>query len=227
MLARPAVDTPDGFEWYPIGRLTLWIALAASLTVMLMVFVVASDIATLRAALRPVVMMYRDNTDADFVAGVPNWLMQTLIDYPDRVLLPGSAALTMLVQIVTLWLAARIVKVSGRLRRPWPALAEMSFPPITFAVLVVSTLLALLPDTIGAAASALAASLLTAYALLGLAIIHTLTRALRGRGVILGTLYGSIVILGWPFLVMPLIGFADSIFDLRHRGSRGPPAVPH
>jgi hypothetical protein len=171
--------------------------------------------------------MYRDNADADFVAGLPAWLMQTLIDYPDRVLLPASASLTMLMQILMLWLAGRIVRVSGRLRRPWPALAEVAFPPITIAILVLSILLALLPDAIGAAGSAVAASLVTAYALLGLAIIHTLTRALRGRGIILGALYGSIAILGWPFLVMPLIGFADSIFDLRHRGGRSPPAVPH
>jgi hypothetical protein len=222
LLARP---TPDGVEWYPIGRITLWIALIASFIVMLMVFAVAPEFESLRAALRRAVILFRD-ADEDVTAGLPAWLMQALIDYPDRVLLPASAMLTMLMQVFTLWLAARIVRISDRLRRPWPDIAAMRFPPLTLAALVAAALLTLLPDAIGAAASAATASLLTAYALLGLAIIHTLTRSLKIRGLILGTLYGAIAIFGWPLLVMPLIGLADSVLDLRGRAARGPPTAP-
>jgi hypothetical protein len=103
----------------------------------------------------------------------------------------------------------------------------MTFPPLTSAALAACTLLAFLPDTIGAAASTVTATLLTAYALLGLAIVHTLTRATRLRGLLLASLYGAIAVFGWPFLAMPLIGLADSMVDLRGLRRRQPPALPH
>ena len=51
-----------------------------------------------------------------------------LIDVLVAVLPPAAAVLTTITNVVNLWLAERIVTVSGRLRRPLPDLAAMQFP---------------------------------------------------------------------------------------------------
>jgi hypothetical protein len=68
--------------------------------------------------------------------------------------------------------------------------------------------------------------------LLGLAVIHALTVGLSGRGFVLGTVYGAIVVFSfpirWPLLFIGLLGIGDALFDLRGLIARrhGPPAAP-
>jgi hypothetical protein len=64
-----------------------------------------------------------------------------------------------------------------------------------------------------------------AFALLGLAVLHVVTRHMNGRGFILGGMYGAIAVLGWPVLAAALLGIADAAFDLRARAGR-PPSIP-
>src|SRR4029079_3436909 len=46
--------------------------------------------------------------------------------------LPAAAAVLLtLLNVFNLWLAARIVNVSGRLRRPWPDLTTLTLPGFT------------------------------------------------------------------------------------------------
>ena len=85
---------------------------------------------------------------------------------------------------------------------------------------------ALLPDLAGLAASLFAATLTVAFAMIGFAVMHSATRHMRGRAVVLSGAYGCVLILVWPVIVMTLIGVAETLFDLRMRSSqRGPPAA--
>jgi hypothetical protein len=150
-----------------------------------------------------------------------------LVDYPDLILPPAAAVLTTIVTLFSLWLAGRIVLVSVRLARPWPDISFMTFPP--FALPLLATALAGAfagPGMVGIVALVFAAALLTAYAMLGLAVLHALTRSVSGRGFILGGVYGSIVVFGWPMLLMTLLGLVDIALDLRGRiARRGPPPM--
>jgi len=142
-----------------------------------------------------------------------------------------AASLT-LSTLLNLWLAGRIVKISGRLLRPWPRLPETRFPAIAPAMLGAAVAGSFLPDIIGVGLSALAASLMIAHVLLGLAVIHALTIGLSGRGFILGSTYAAIVVFSWPIrwplLLVGLLGITDALFDLRGliARRRGPPAAP-
>ena len=95
---------------------------------------------------------------------------------------------------------------------------------ILLAAAIAATLLS---GMVGVIAGVFAASLMAAYALLGLAVLHALTRAMNGRGFILGSVYGAIFVFGWPVLLMSLIGLIDAALDLRGRAaaSRGPPTL--
>jgi hypothetical protein len=143
------------------------------------------------------------------------------------ILPPAAAVLTTLIYVVNLWLAGRIVRVSGRLRRPWPDLAALILPAFTPALTAAAIAGSFLPDLAGVTAGILAASLLTAYALLGFAVLHILTRGMNYRVLLLGAAYGAVMMFGWPVLAVSLLGLADAAFNLRRRasGGRGPPSV--
>ena len=73
--------------------------------------------------------------------------------------------------------------------------------------------------------SVFSASLLTAYAILGFAVLHMMTRGRSGRPFVLSGIYVAVIVFLWPALLMALLGLADTAFDLRGRAARkrGPP----
>ena len=64
-----------------------------------------------------------------------------------------------------------------------------------------------------------------AYALLGFAVLHNITRGVKSRTLMLGGIYAAVLVLGWPALVMMMIGLTDAALDIRGRVAqrRGPP----
>jgi hypothetical protein len=72
-----------------------------------------------------------------------------------------------------------------------------------------------------------AASLLMAFAILGFAVMHAITRGMRARIVMLAGLYAAAMVLGWPVLAMAVVGLAEAILNIRSRVARkrGPPSL--
>ena len=56
-------------------------------------------------------------------------------------------------------------------------------------------------------------------AFLGLAVLHSVTRGMSGRTLVLGGVYVSTVVLGWPLLLISLAGVSEIVFGVRF-GSR-------
>jgi hypothetical protein len=141
---------------------------------------------------------------------------------------PAAAVLATLLNVFNLWLAARIVSLSGRLRRPWPEVPALALPPVAPLLLAGALAGTFLPDMLGIAAGVLAASLMAAFAILGFAVLHAITRGMNHRGLALGGTYASVVMFGWPVLAVSLLGFAEAAFNLRQRviRKRGPPTLP-
>src|SRR5437764_1255174 len=128
----------------------------------------------------------------------------------------GSVALTA-TSLLNLWLAALIVRISGRLKRPWPQIAQMTFPPFAATVLAIAVAGTFLPDLIGLASGVFTASLLLAFALLGFAVLHTITRGMNGRGFMLTGTYFIVGLFGWPIVLMSLVGLFETMASLRAR----------
>lgn len=230
LLGRPGSDPHDPVEWYPIGRLVFWLAMLAAGIVTFAVLMIGTDIEELRAALRrAIVTAFRlqvPSADGDGAISRPSsWFGRTLLDRPERVLPPAIAIIATLMQAFALWGAARVVQISGRLRRPWPNIPGMTLPAIGPVLLAAAFAAALLPGMVGVVGTVFAAALLTTYGLLGLAVLHTLTRAMNARGFILGAVYASIAVFGWPLLLTALLGLADAPLGLRARtaGNAPPP----
>jgi hypothetical protein len=101
------------------------------------------------------------------------------------------------------------------------------FPPWATALLVAAVVASFLPGLAGLVGGILAATMLTAYAVLGFAVLHKITGGIFGRGFVLASVYTAVGILGWPALVMTLLGIADTVLDVRGRvaARRQPPAT--
>lgn len=228
LLGRGNEAAPGGIEWYPVGRIVFWLVLTATAAVSFAVLMIGTDVDELRAALRnAIVTAFRLQVPSPAgdgaVARPAGWFGRMLLEHPERVLPPAVTIVAILMQAVTLWVAARVVQISGRLRRPWPYIPAMALPSAAAVVLAATMAAALLPGMIGAIGTIFTVGLLCAYGLLGLAVLHMLTRAMNARGFILGAAYAAIAVFGWPLLLAALLGIADSLLGLRARAHPGAP----
>ena len=224
LLARPAtVARPDGLEWYPVGHLVFWAAMIGAAIVIAGMLTLGSDLDAFRNSLRSglermlkIPVRAPSSPDAAPDGSDPSRLIDILV----AVLPPAAAVLAAVTNVVNLWLAERIVKISGRLRRPPSDLAAMHFPVYAPALVGAAVVASLLPGIVGTSAGVLAASLLMAYAILGFAVLHMITRGMGSRPFTLSGIYVAVFVFGWPVLMMSLLGLADTAFDLRGRVAR-------
>src|SRR3954469_97909 len=221
LLGRPSRSNPAEVEWYPLGRIVVWTAILAALVVLISMLRYGFDAASMEAGRRREL-----ERGLRFLAGVPaNSPLQIpsikdperLLDFLVPIVPPLKAIALTATSLLNLWLAALIVRVSGRLKRPWPQIAQMSFPPFAATVLAIAVAGTFLPDLIGLASGVFAASLLLAYALLGFAVLHTLTRGMNGRGFMLTGTYFIVGLFGWPLVLMSLVGLLETMVALRAR----------
>lgn len=228
LLARPVpglngvgADT----EWYPPGRLVLWAALLGAAMVAAALLSLGTEEDTIRAGLKDAIGRLFLGAGAGEDAP-PSANAGGAIDFLVTAMPPVAAVIATLAQVVNLWLAARVASVSGRLKRPWPDLAAMSFPPTIAAGFALAIGVSFAPGLPGMLASLFAATLTLAFAILGFAVMHVVTRGMQARALILAGTYGAVAMTGWPVLIMALIGVAETIFRLRDRRGLGTPR-PH
>ena len=96
----------------------------------------------------------------------------------------------------------------------------MTFPKLFSATLAAAIALSFLDSLVGIVAGVLSAALLMAYAVLGLSVLHAITRGIGSRPLLLGGIYASVMIFGWPVLALCVLGIAETAFDLRARAAR-------
>lgn len=230
MLARPAASGGNGagpvaLEWYPPGRLVVWASVLGAVVVLVAILNFGADVDSFRAGLHSALArMLGVVADAD--GKPPSKNAVELVDFLVVAIPPAAAVLATVTNVINLWLAARVVKFSGRLTRPWPQLSEMTFPPMFGATLGAAVILSFVGGMPGILAGVLAASLVMGYGVLGFAVLHSITQGIASRGFLLAGVYISVVVFGWPVLVLCLLGIIETIINLRARAARkrGPPA---
>jgi len=145
---------------------------------------------------------------------------------------PGFVgALLTVTLLVDLYLAARAVASSGRLKRPWVDVRDsFALPRWAGALFMVALALAIvMPEPQDEFAWTAVGALGCAYMLQGLAVLHALTRGLSQRAFALVGLYVALAItLRTTYLIFPLIlialiatiGLVESFVALRARAAR-------
>lgn len=135
---------------------------------------------------------------------------------------PAVAASSLLMLMFNLWLAGRVVQLSGLLPRPWPDIPrELAMPRIYLLVFGAAALAApYLGRLPGLIIGVVAVTVGVSFALEGLAVVHYLTRGLSFRIVLLLAIYlGLAVPVTWLVFVFGLIalGVLEAAFSLRDR----------
>lgn len=205
-------------EWYPVGRIVIASGLIAAILALLTLAVMAESREALLATLKKFAteVLTReggasqkpDPHTADEVAAVLYQLLPFAM---------GSI-------LLNLWTAGRITAASGRLERPWPDIPSTAYPPGTPLLLAVALAAWMLPEPIARLGAAFSGALVFAYVLVGLAIIHYVTRGQPWRPFILWALYVALVILNTAAsLLIALLGLAESFSRFRRTP---PPAAP-
>jgi hypothetical protein len=219
---------PNHVEWYPAGRLVIAAAILAGLFATLTLFLLGGDIDTLRTALRDMLQSFV-NAELPKMPDAPTLGAQE-IDEATAIalaLLPAASAIsTMGSLLFNLWLAGRITMASGRLQRPWPDLAAIVYPPATPLLLALATGAGFLAGLPGMIAAGFAGPLFLAYVLLGLAVVHFMTRGRPWRPFALWGLYASLFIMNTvASLAIALLGLAEAIWPMRKVSPppKGPP----
>ena len=224
LLNRPG---PNGqVEWYPVGRIVAVASGWAGGLAALSLLTTATDIDSLRTVLR-------ESFERIFLSQIEAVQPDAKTLGPDEIkaltelmvvsFAGAVATFWMAIAILNLWLAGLVTRASGLLSRPWPDLSATALPramPLYFAIAVG---LSFLPGYIGLIASGFASAFLFAYLLVGLAVVHSITRGLGARTMILSAVYASLLFLN-PFsgLLLAMIGLAEPVSPLR----RKPPSSP-
>lgn len=227
LLGRPfgtleATSTPE-LEWYPLGRILIWAAAIAALMAFVGLLSQGNDAAAVA-----------ELQQRRFAA-----LVELLVGQPVSANDPTVAAMVSLMPVllamssfacltINLWVASKVAETSGRLRRPWPDIKRTDLPIMTPVALCVAIAFCFSGGMVGLTAKAVTGGLLMAYALMGLAVMHTLTLALRSRTFFLGMAYALITVFTGVLFVLAIVGLADGLFGFRTRylRTRQPPPLP-
>jgi hypothetical protein len=204
-------NAPQPIEWYPLGRILIWVAGFAALTTAAALLTLGSDAPTITETLRRGLLRIINAPGAshDSVAEV--------VDAFVAVAPAAAATVAMMTLTLNLWLAAKVTATSGRLRRPWPDMKAVVLPPMTLAAVTLALALCFSGGLPGMLAQIITSSLMMAYALVGFAVLHTVTLTLRSRALWLSCVYAVVLVFLWPIVAMIGIGIADTVFGLRQR----------
>jgi hypothetical protein len=112
---------PD-LEWYPVGRMLLWITGFAALTTMAALLTLGTDADAITGALRRGLLRMLGPREVASTGEAEKWIDAVVTVAP-----AAAAIVAMMTLTLNLWLAAKITATSGRLHRPWPDLK--SWPP--------------------------------------------------------------------------------------------------
>jgi hypothetical protein len=222
-LALLSRDVDGEREWYPIGRIAITAAVFAGAFAMLALVLMGGDVEKLTKLLKSIVETFV-KSELSEIPGAPQ-MGPAEIDQMTRSTLyslPWALGLLAIGTIlVNLWLAGRITLASGRLQRPWPDLTQFAVPPTATFILLIAIAISFTGGLTGLLAAAVAAPFTLCFALVGLALIHSLTRGSQWRTFILTALYVGVLFVPHIGLLLAIAGLAETVF--RYRAAGKPP----
>ncbi|WP_089175244.1 DUF2232 domain-containing protein [Bosea sp. AS-1] len=223
LLAR--TDAQGAVEWYPLGNLMVWIAATAALATVGSALVMTTDYETYRSVIARMIESLLNEMVRGRLISLPAGIEVGELAHSLAPAVPlGIGASFVTTIAANLWLAARAVKVSGRLPRPWPFIPATALPRKALLLFLLAAFLTSLGGFIGLAATAFTGALLAAFMFSGLALLHDISRGRPWRAPMLISVYVALIVMQAVLTpLLALIGLADSLFGLRRRAALPPP----
>jgi len=119
---------------------------------------------------------------------------------------------------LSLWLAIRVVRTSGRLPFGVPPAYVLALPREALLVFAGGLGLAQIGGYLGLLGTLVMVAVLFALILNGFAVLHARTLGASARPLMLGAAWAAVLMFGLPAFFMALVGAADTAFDFRRSG---------
>lgn len=228
IMSRPidGSDPAGALEWFPLGRLLLHSAMAVVAGIVVGGFITGYDPAVIAREATNAFLAFMTDLEPSQPAPTQESVEAFVNLYV--ALLPFTFSAFMLgILVFNLWLGGVIARSSGKLKRPKEPL-WMVQPPneIVIAFGLALVLAIVLSGPVAYIAAVVAGAFGFALALVGLAVIHAVTRGMAGRGLILTGTYVLTFFAGLPMILFTVLGGAETFLNLRARRSAGaPPTV--
>jgi len=210
-LARPAEELggpKDVLVWYPLSDIVFRLAMMVALSFIVIGAILGFGPDMARELANTLIDRVAE-ADPQFTASddIRNNVTSLLM-----VALPAIQPATCLAILVgNLYLAQRLISMSGRLRRPrddWPATLRMPRPALL--VFAVALAVAFLPGGAGLIATVVAGALSAGFMMSGLAIMHFRTRGKVWRPVALWLAYFAIILFAFLLFIFMVLGLFDT-----------------
>lgn len=225
LLGRPVSE--NEVEWYPLGRLLVWIAVvSAAITMAGAMALGAGDYERYRGVLTQAMeTVLQIQTRAPGSPAPPSFATPEFAARLVEIVPLVATTIFALVLMLNLWMAAKVVSISQRLPRPWPSIPDTIMPRGSLGLLGAAIALAFLPGYAGVLGLALLGGLTMAFALQGLAFVHATTRGRSARTAFLTATYVLALLFGHTVIpLLAIAGMADAGLSLRQRIK--PPGAP-
>lgn len=218
--ASPAI------EWYPVGRLVAATTIMAAIHGVLSTVVLGIDLDQQRQVLRQFMQIFAERLPRPDGKVLTEDEIGTLVELGIYTL-PAAAALSwMLGTLLNFYVGARITAASGQLIRPLPDIPSMTFPAGFSLGLAASLPLAFVGGMPGFIGAAFTGAFFCAHLLMGLAIIHDVSRGATARPAILAGLYAALLVLNtWTAIGLAIFAALAPLLRLK-RGKIPPAAKP-
>ena len=207
-------DVTGTTEWYPVGSLLGWLTLYGLFLLAGAVLFFSGSPGGLEGAVRSMLRGFIDQIQTGGTGGFP-----FPVDQVARYFAGMMLSVWLLITLVDTVLAQNLLARAGKSLRPTPAYSRIELPRWLEFAFLIAILAAFLPGTLGMLGRNASPLLSTPFFLLGLAVIHTLSRRIAARGAVLVALYFLLALVSWLSAVVVLVGLVEQWTSLRQRFS--------
>lgn len=204
----------EGNEWYPEGRLLLWMAGFAAAGVAISLLTQGLTLAEVEASLKRLAEQGMRAT------GLGRELAENEREEFLNLFAKMAPLGAVVMWLLSLWfsyrLAAWLARQFGLSRRPPADFARLTFPRTALLGLAALSLAALLPGFPGLIAEVFAVAYMAAFAILGAAVVHAWVRDTPWQAAALAALYVALLLMsGLVAPLLLLLGLAETGFGIR------------
>ena len=207
----------DDHEWYPEGRLTLWLAGIATLVTGISILAMGMDFATYKTFITGFVNEFISAIEKQMPPDQPPFPKEMFAGIIVTALPIAASAIWLLATVTSMRIAIVFLSKTGKALRPWALFDQLAFPKNAVIVLLASLIAAYFFSGM-AQLLALGAvgAFVTAFTLLGLAVVHNLLSGSAARPMLLAFLYTGLFLFNWILAVpLTLLGLIDLNFNFR------------
>lgn len=225
MVSKTLTQTSNQDEpasgWYPIGSLLCWLAIVGAAIAMATVFAGSGE-----ASIEEAVKTLLETTLSVAAPTIGDADRQTVASYLAPMFIGMTAATWLLMMTVNGVLGQWLLARRGWALRPTPRWSDLSLPDWMSWVLVGAAALAVFGSgDVEYLARNLVIIFVTPFFFLGLAVVHTLSRPIPARGVVLAAFYVALVLfLLFVGVAVAGLGVIEQWVGIRSRFAKPGPA---